>query len=397
MHWFSPSSARPAVAALLFATACADGALPGTTRPDAPRNLDPNVLLDPEPLAELPDTLNTPAVLALDNTPASNPTTAEGAALGRALFFDTRLSASETVACASCHLQSAAFADPDRLSTGHAGGLTGRNAMSLVNARFYAPGAMFWDERAATLEEQVLLPIQDETEMGRTLDELEQVVAGEPTYAPLFDAAFGDSQVSSDRIGRALAQYVRTLNSGDSPYDRGLLAVGDPREPFPTLDDAQNRGKGLFFGRAGCAACHVAVGNPPPGAPGPRQAAVFYIDGPANNGVDDGRGEDDAGVGDVTGLPADDGKMKSPSLRNVAVTGPYMHDGRFDTLAEVIDFYDRGVLPHPNLDPRLRGPDGQPRRLGLSPQERRDLVRFLESLTDEVFLTNTALADPFEE
>lgn len=387
---------RPTVCAaltVLLSTGCIDGpnaAPPRAMQPD----LDPDILADPDPLAELPAVLSTPAVARLDNTPSDNPTTPEGAALGRALFYDVRLSASENVSCGSCHLQENAFADPDALSTGHLGGKTGRNAMGLVNVRFYASGEMFWDERAEDLETQVLMPIQDPVEMGMSLAELEDVIEAAPEYTPLFEAAFGDDAVSSDRIGYALAQFVRTLNSGDSPYDRGPLATGDPRLPFDTLSASENRGKGLFFGRAGCAACHLAVGAGPGQPP---QAAVFYINGAVVNGLNDGRGNDDAGLGAITGDPRDVGRMKSPSLRNVAVTGPYMHDGRFDTLAEVVDFYDRGVQAPPNLDPRLRGPGGTPRRLGLSPQDRGDLVDFLEALTDDRFLDDPSLSDPFLE
>ena len=399
MHSLSPSlDVRLLVVAALFFTACADGLTPDTpVREDGVQpDLDPGVLLDPEPLDALPEVLDTPRVLALDNTPVDNPTTAEGAALGRALFYDVRLSKSETVACASCHQQQHAFSDPAALSEGHEGGLTGRNSMSLVNVGFYAPGAMFWDERAATLEEQVLMPIQDSTEMGMTLPEVEAVIGADPAYETLFSAAFGDSEVTSDRVGSALAQFVRTLNSGDSPYDQGLLATGDPRQPFATLSAAENRGKALFFGRAGCAACHVAVGNPPPGAGGPPpQTAVFYLNGPANNGVDRGLPEDDLGVGGVTGDPADNGKMKSPSLRNVAVTGPYMHDGRFDTLEEVIDHYSDGVEAHPNLGVPLGVAGGVGPQVNMTDEEKEALVAFLRTLSDEEMVEDPRFSDPW--
>ena len=332
----------------------------------------------------VPDHFGTPAVDALDNTPTDNALTDAGATLGRALFYDPRLSANETVSCASCHQQAAAFADPEALSVGFEGGTTGRHGMPLVNVRWYAPGRMFWDERAQTLEEQVLLPIQDEVEMGMTLDGLVATVAAVDAYGPLLTDAFGDPEVTDGRIAAALAQFVRALVSTDAPYDQGLTAAGgDPRRAFPSFTDDENDGKELFFGRAGCAVCHLGGGGPG------GQAAVFYLDGPANNGLD--ATTVDAGVGDVTGRPQDDASFKSPSLRNIAESGPYMHDGRFDTLAEVVDHYRSGVQPHPNLDPRLARGGAE----GLTDREAAQLVAFLETLSDPGFLADDRYADPW--
>ncbi len=331
-----------------------------------------------------------PAVQALDNTPADNPITDAGATLGRALFYDPRLSANETVSCASCHQQEHAFADPAVLSLGFDGGETARHGMPLVNLRWVASGAMFWDERAPTLEDQVLGPIQDEVEMGMSLDELEARLASIPEYDALFAAAFGDTTASADRVARSLAQFVRALASTDSPYDAGLAAAGgDPRPDFAGLSAAENRGKALFFGPAGCAACHTAVGLQP--GERPSQASVFFLDRAANNGLDLDSSAD-PGVGGVTGDARDDGRFKSPSLRNVAVTGPYMHDGRLETLADVVEHYRSGVQPHPNLDPRLQQ-NGATR---LTDAEADDLVAFLETLTDEAFLDDDRFADPWE-
>ncbi|MFT7518247.1 MAG: cytochrome c peroxidase [Kiritimatiellia bacterium] len=319
--------------------------------------------------------------------------------LGRRLFYDTRLSANDTISCASCHEQRFAFADDRELSIGFDGGETGRNSMGLTNTRFYRSGEMFWDHRAKDLQTQVLMPIQDSVEMGLDLDELVAVVSEAEDYPPLFESAFGDVDVDDERIAEGLSAFVRGIVSFGSAYDEGLEVTVDPLRPFYTFTQSENLGKDLFFGRAGCGACHVAGARPPgpPGAP-PQDAAaaqIFFMAAPANNGLD--ASTTDPGFAAVTGLRTDEGKMKSPSLRNVEVTGPYMHDGRFETLADVVRHYDRGVQAHPNLDPRLRagGPSGPPRRLGLSPMEAGALVDFLETLTDHELLDRPELSDPF--
>jgi cytochrome c peroxidase len=374
----------------------ADDAADDDPTPDAADDDDP-----PSGLLDLPDdpfAYDDPLPAhfdgALDNTPADNPITDEGATLGRVLFYDRALSANGTVACASCHDQAHAFADPAQFSTGFEGGLTGRNAMSVLDARFYRNGRFFWDERAATLEEQVLMPIQNEVEMGLTLDELVANVSAQPYYAPLFEDAFGDATVTSDRISRALAQFVRAAVSYRSRYDEGIAAAGDVANAFPNYSASENRGKALFLGRAACAACHLDSGPP---APGPRRnQAIFFIAIATNNGLDATTDVDDNGVGDISGDPQDDGRFKSPSLRNVELTAPYMHDGRLATLDAVIDHYATGVQPHPNLDPRLRVPnDGSPRVLQLSPQDRADLIAFLRTLTDEALIEDVRFSDPF--
>ena len=344
---------------------------------------------------ELPAHFLTPPVRGLDNTPQDNPITDHGATLGRVLFYDTALSRNETVACGTCHQQAAGFSDTTQLSEGFAGGLTGRNSMGLSESRWYATGRFFWDERAATLEEQVLGPIQNEVEMGLTLTELVERVSTRPYYRDLFIAAFGDDAVTTERIARALAQFVRAMASYRSRFDEGLAAAGSIRSQFANFTAEENLGKDLFLQpRTACVACHL--GGPPP-LPGQDFAnqAIFLPLEPLNNGLDAGPVEDDNGVGDITGDPADDGRFKSSSLRNIAVTGPYMHDGRFATLAEVIDHYDSGVKPHPNLDPRLRGPNQQPRRMNLTPAEKGALVAFLGTLTDEALLADPKFSDPF--
>jgi cytochrome c peroxidase len=333
---------------------------------------DARVVL-PAHIRQLPP--GAPGTLVGDNTPATNPITDAGATLGRVLFHDRRLSVNDQVACASCHLQQFGFSDTAQFSRGFAGGRTGRHSMALANARIYPNGRFFWDERAPTLEAQVLLPIQDGTEMGMRLDDLVAKLRLTPFYAPLFEAAFGTTEVTSDRIARALAQFVRALVPTDSRFDRAVAAgapVGPGGPPALAGFTAQEQlGHQLYGGRAGCARCHG-------------QATQVMV-APANNGLD--AQPADAGAGQ--------GRFKAPSLRNVAVRPPYMHDGRFRTLEEVVAFYDSGVRAGPGTDPRLLAPGGQPVRLGLSAAEREALVAFLRTLTDPTFLADPRFASPF--
>lgn len=381
---------RSALLPLLLLAACTDDP---AIAPDAVKD----VLDLPETpygysAVTLPAHYRSPAVAAMDNTPADNPITDAGATLGRVLFHDKRLSKDQTVACVSCHVQANAFADPRPFSRGVAGETT-RNAMHVTDARFYRSGRFFWDERAATLEDQVLLPIQNQVEMGMTLPELVTRLDETPYYGWLFEQAFGDPTITEDRIAKALAQFSRTLTSYRSRYDEGLAAAGDVAARFPSFTAEEEQGKQLFLGRAGCAACHLDSGPPRPG-PRPNQA-VFFIDIATVNGIDATTTGVDNGVGAVSGVRTDDGRFKSPSLRNVAVTAPYMHDGRFATLEEVVEHYRRGVQQHPNLDPRLRVPGGAARNVDLTDAEARALVAFLHTLTDDALLADPWFADPF--
>jgi cytochrome c peroxidase len=309
------------------------------------------------------------AVSSLDNTPAANPITDAGATLGRVLFYDKRLSGNDAASCSSCHMQALGFADTAQLSRGFKGGSTGRHSMGLSNARFYANGHFFWDERAATLEDQVLRPIQDTVEMGMTLPALTTKLAATSFYPALFQAAFGTADVTSDRISRALAQFVRSLVSSRARLDAAFAGNGPPN--FAVLTADEQRGQDLFTGSAGCARCHSTVAQ--------------IADQARNTGLD----------ATITDVGSGNGRFKAPSLRNVGVRGRFMHDGRFTTLEQVVDFYNSGVQNNPNLDQRLRAPGGQPLRLNLSDADKRGLVAFLRALTDTTFLKDPRFADPF--
>lgn len=314
---------------------------------------------------------------AYDNTPPDNPLTDDGATLGRVLFYDTRLSANSTTSCGSCHVQAHAFADTKPASKGLHGGLTNRRAMPLVNLRYYHRSRFFWDERAGNLEEMVLLPIQNRIEMGQDLTKVVDVLARDATYSGLFTRAFGDRQVTDQRIGKALAQFVRSIVSYQSRYDAGRAHAESAHDDFDNFTRQENRGKALFM--RNCSTCHMKDGN-----------EHFFVPTPANTGL---RGNDpkaDGGVGDVTLRPVDLGSFKSPSLRNVAVTAPYGHDGRFATLDALIDHYSDNAILDPNLGYMV--PVGP---LKFTASEKAALMAFLDTLTDQTLLTDARFSNPF--
>jgi cytochrome c peroxidase len=346
--------------------------------PNLPRHFTTNA-----PGSPLPTSIN-----GADNTPANNPITNEGATLGRVLFYDKNLSANGTTSCASCHKQDKGFSDDAKLSLGFNGGKTGRHSMSLINARYYPRGRFFWDERANTLEEQVLMPFQDPVEMGMTLAEVVAKVESQPYYRDLFEKAFGSPEITADKISKSLAQFVRSIVSYTSKYDAGRALVPAPGANFPNFTPEENLGKNIFFapipnGGGGCFGCHTT------------EAFVGTNPGTHNNGLD-AQSTTDLGVGGVIGNPAANGRFKSPSLRNIELTAPYMHDGRFNTLEEVVEHYNSGVQNHPNLSPALRGPNNTPVRLNLSPSQKAALVAFLKTLTDTELAKEPKWSNPFK-
>lgn len=312
-----------------------------------------------------------------DNTPADNPLTDGGATLGRVLFYDTRLSANNTTSCGSCHMQAHAFADPKPSSRGFHGGLTDRRAMPLVNLRYYQRARFFWDERAGNLEEMVLLPIQNRLEMGQDLKRVVDTLARDATYPVLFDRAFGDREITEQRIGKALAQFVRSIVSYQSRYDEGRARAQSAHDDFDNYTLQENRGKAVFL--RNCSNCHMKDGN-----------EHFFVPTPANTGLRENDPKADGGVGDVTLRPADLGSFKSPSLRNVAVTAPYGHDGRFATLDALIDHYSDNAILDPNLGYMV--PVGP---LKFTTSERAALIAFLTTLTDRTVLTDPRFSNPF--
>jgi cytochrome c peroxidase len=322
-------------------------------------------------------------VAALDNSPAVNAIDDRVATLGRVLFYDLRLSTNDRASCASCHQQSLGFTDSMRFSNGISGAATTDfHAMRLGNLRYWQPGSTFWDRRVASVEAQASNPFHSLVEMGwggpaGGMDALIRKMGATAYYPDLFAWSFGSSTITEARIQRALAQFVRAMISSSSRWDQGYARVFSPTAPdralnldLPNFTRQENRGRQLFMtgvgqGGAGCSSCHV-----PP---------TFALTADSrSNGLDAGE----------TRL------FKAPSLRNVGLTGPYMHDGRFATLAEVIDFYDAGIQEGPALDHRLRQARA-PQRLNLDAEDRAALVAFLMTLTDRALTTDARFGDPF--
>jgi cytochrome c peroxidase len=284
-------------------------------------------------------------------TPAENPLTPERVALGRDLFFDKRLSRDGSVACATCHDPKLGYTDDRPVAVGVRGQKGTRRTPRLIN-RAYGR-SFFWDGRAASLEEQVLKPIANPVEMDLPIEAAVAMLRADPDYASRFAATFR-GEPTAERLAFALAAYVRTILSGDSPYDR--YVSGDES----ALTEAQKRGLALFRGKAACAVCHV----------GPNLTDERFH----NPGVGWKDGQPaDRGRALVTGDPADVGAFKTPPLREAARSGPYMHDGSLATLRDVIDLYDKGGEPNPNLDADMQ-------RLDLTDAEKSDLEAFLEAL-----------------
>lgn len=329
----------------------------------------------------LPGFLYAQTIKALDNTPATNTVTDWGATLGRVLFYDKTLSVNNTVSCASCHKQALSFADDIAFSIGFAGDMTLRNAMSLVDTRYYPNGNFLWDERGTSLEIQTLLPIQDHIEMGLNLDSLPGRLYAKEYYPLLFQKAFGRQAITIEKAGNALAQFIRSIVSSRSNFDAGRAMINSMRLPYPNFTEQENEGKQLFTNPLlGCNGCHMTE--------------TFTAATPKNNGLD--YPSVDPGVGGITNNPLQVGDFKVPSLKNIELTAPYMHDGRFATLEEVIEHYNSSVKPHPNLSPQLRNPDGSPKKLNLTEEQKAALVAFLKTLTDRSIISDTKFSNPFK-
>lgn len=330
-----------------------------------------------------------PTYIVKDNT-GINPITDAGATLGRVLFYDKKLSANGTISCASCHKQEFAFGDTFGLSFGLAGDLTNRHSMRLINSRFAAETKFFWDERASTLEDQTTRPIQDHIEMGFSgtngdpaLDSLIRKLESIDYYQTLFSTVYGTPEITEDKIQRALAQFIRSIQSFDSKFDAGRVQVANEAAPFPNFTADENAGKLLFLnapnqGGAGCQGCH--------------RAPEFDIDpNSRNNGVI-GVAKDSSQT-DLT-------NTRAPSLRdlfnsNGQLNGPLMHTGKFKSIDLVIEHYNQ-VPQNPantNLDPRVAGPGGN---LQLTQQQKNQLIVFLKTLSGSDVYSNVKWSNPFD-
>lgn len=340
---------------------------------------------DPQP--PITNTYSAPTAFNLPVVPgfpgpivkADNPLTNEGIALGRALFYDPVLSGNNTQSCGSCHNPQFGFTDNGKaLSTGITGAIGTRNSMPIFNLMWNT--RYFWDGRAATLREQVLMPIQDPIEMHENLPNAIQELTAMPAYKTRFGQAFGTEDITTDRMAKALEQFIFAMVSGESKFDLSMRGT-------TTLSAAEQRGLDIFRGEFS-----------PPGSGRPAGGDCFHCHGTVfftnnqfmNNGLDSVL--TDIGYQAVTNNQADKGKFKVPSLRNIALTPPYMHDGRFATLEEVVEHYNSGVKSSATLDPTMKSQgDG----LGLSAQNKADLVAFLRTLSDTAYINNPLFQDPF--
>lgn len=313
--------------------------------------------------------------------PENNPLTEERVALGRMLFYEPLLSKTNTVSCSSCHQQLLAFSDNRRLSIGVSGKPTRRNSMSLANLLWVKN--LFWDGRVSGLEAQAAFPLTHPDEMGQSLEISAKKLSKTRLYPPLFKDVFGTATITGEQITQALSQFERTLISADSPYDRYL-------EGKYQLSATEKRGLELFMRgpapergvRGGnCAHCHGGA---------KLFQEVFH-----NNGLDS-IAVQDKGRQEITGEASDNGRFRVPTLRNIALTAPYMHDGRFATLEEVLDHYNEKMFDPSNLSHELRTATNVEggKTLGLTAVEKKDLIAFLHLLTDSTFITNPAFANP---
>ena len=330
-----------------------------------------------------------PFVFGRFQVPSDNPLTEESVALGRRLFYDPRLSGSGAVSCSTCHVQHLAFTDGRAKSVGASGKPMAFNSMSLANL-MWGPQRFFWNGRVATLEEQALIPIQHPDEMAQDLERLVAELSADAGYRVLFENAYGE--VSATTIARALASFVRTLVSANSRYDqflRGEIVLNPQEELGRKLFMAHPDVKVSLRG-ANCIDCHSQFVT---------GGFSTRYDGFSNNGLDDEE-HLQPGLQAVTGNPAHRGQFKVPSLRNIEVTGPYMHDGRFKTLEDVVDHYDSGIKNSTTLSSVIveannRGAPAEGRiSLHLTPAEKAAIVAFLRTLTDPSFLSAERLSDP---
>jgi cytochrome c peroxidase len=306
--------------------------------------------------------------------PSNNPQTVEGVTLGRKLFYDPILSADGTQSCASCHGPQFSFSDMRRFSVGIDGIEGTRNSMPLYNMAWNTNADFFWDGRATSIEDQAFGPVVNPIEMHNTWPNVEASLQNTPEYPDLFLEAFGTSTIDSTLVSKALAQFERTLISANSKFDRHLLGE-------ESLTTSELNGLDVFMdeNRGDCFHCHGNPNNP-----------LWTDNAFHNNGLDETFS--DLGLGGFTGDPRDYGLFKSPSLRNLAFTAPYMHDGRFETLDEVINHYSEGLVYSETIDPLMKtiAQGG----VQLTETDKADLKAFLLSLSDPSFINNPDFQDP---
>ena len=332
-----------------------------------------------------PYTLDIPDGFPAPYIPGDNPLTVEGIKLGRHLFYEKRFSRDNSMSCASCHLQIAAFTDGKVLSEGIRGLNTRRHAMAIFNLAWQEN--FFWDGRAMSLEEQALMPIQDEFELDNELDTVVARLQKDSLYQQLFKDAFGDVTVTSQRIAKAIAQFERIIVSANSEFD----SVVRLKTKAEFNDIRARRGFDMFKTETGdCFHCHGHLETA-------FQLGAFGRDLQfLNNGLQtEAEQLLDGGREEVTGNRNDRGKFKVPSVRNAFFSQPFMHDGRIPTLDSLVDFYETGVHSTLTTDPNMNKPNGLGKK-NWTLQQKDDLIQFMKSLTDFQYLQDTAYSDPFK-
>ena len=354
---YSPKLPKNGLPGLLLATAIFFQACEGNEPPPKPSG--------PTPL-EIPIPSNFPGMVIPDD----NPTTVEGVKLGRMLFYEPRLSGDNSQSCASCHAQAFSFTDNGKAFSTGIDNVEGTiSAMAVVNAGWI--NALFWDGRAEGLEAQAGMPVENPIEMHETWPNVVAKLGTDQAYRKAFEDAFGTNEITKERATKAIAQFERTMVSGNSNFDKYQ------RQEPNTMGESALRGMQMFFTERGdCFHCHTVD--------------LMTDNDFHNNGLDQVLYDGNMGRGAVTGNPFDHGKFRTPTLRNIALTAPYMHDGRFESLWEVVEHYNSGIRYTETLDPLLtRG------FLGFSAQEKADMVAFLESLTDSSFISNPDFSSPW--
>lgn len=332
---------------------------------------------DEDVYTPVPASLNVPPLfqqlLIAPIIPNDNPLTEEGIALGKKMFFDRKLSGDNSQSCASCHNPSNAFTDDTQFSDGIDGVFGTRNSMPLFNLAWNFSDRFAWDGKELGLERQAFEPVRNPIEMHSNWTEVANRLQQDTQYPTLFLQAFGTSTIDSTLVTKAIAQFERTLISGNSKFDQYLQGNA-------TLTAQELNGLDIFLreDKGDCFHCHGSENNP-----------LWTDNDFHNNGLD--ATFTDLGLGAITGDPNDNGKFRSPSLRNLAFTAPYMHDGRFATLEEVIDHYSEGIQISPTIDPLIKKADQG--GVQLSAQDKADLIAFLLTLTDDEFVNNPAFQE----
>ena len=420
-QWLVKSTAITSVLILIGCSSGGENTIPtSTTSDNETENVDPQMPVDtsgnetvsPLDLSNPFDYANqlVPNYITKDNT-TTNGISNAGATLGRVLFYDKKLSNNDSISCGSCHQQSLGFSDNAQVSVG-VNGVTSRHSMRLVNTRFSIESQFFWDERAATLEQQTTQPIRDHTEMGfggtegdPDFDVLIQKLTATDYYPPLFVAAFGNELIDEDRMQRALAQFIRSIQSFDSRYDQGRAAASNNGAMFGNFTTQENEGKRLFTQAANFDANSIRTPGTGLGCNDCHRAPEFDIDPSSrNNGVID--------VALNLLLATDITNTRSPSLRDVfnnngTDNGPFMHTGELATINDVLDHYnditiDRNI--NPNIDNVLSGNprgaagqnNGTGQKLMLVESERAAMIAFLKTLSGNALYTNPQWSDPFD-